>query len=255
MGKAIAILSGKGGVGKTTVCLNLAAALNERMKDVIVVDLNLTSPNISIHLGSAILPFTINDIINGTCDLYQSIYMHETGIKVMPASISLNNAFKSKKGINKIPGIVEHLKNFHDYVLIDCAPGFNEDMLYALKASNSVIVVTNNELPAVTEALKSIKLAKNLGKKVETVIINKYIDNKDIDIGTVNKILGYKTIQLPYDDDFRNSLAEREIAYYNSHNVKEQFNRLAKAVIDGNYNIITKQTFQSFVQKLRSMFS
>ena len=255
MGKVIAILSGKGGVGKTTVCLNLAAALNERMKDVVVVDMNLTSPNVSIHLGSPILPFTINNLLDGTCDLYQSIYIHKTGIKVIPASIALNDAFKSKESMNNVSNIVNHLKSFYDYVLIDCAPGFNEDLIYSIKVSDSVIVITNNELPAVTEALKSIKLAKSLGKKVERVVINKYVDNKDLNIDTVDKILGHKTIHLDYDDNFRSSLAEREIAYYSSQSIKEQFNALARALIDKSYNTMTKQTFKSFVQRLHSMFS
>ena len=255
MGKVIAILSGKGGVGKTTVCLNLAAALNEKMRDVIVVDMNLTSPNIGIHLGSAVLPFTINDLIEGTCDLYQSIYLHKTGIKIIPASIALNDAFKSKESINNVLNIMQHLKNFYDYVLIDCAPGFNEDMLYSVRVSDSVIVVTNNELPAVTEALKSIKLVTSLGKKIEAVIVNKYIDDSDLEIDTVNKILGFRTIKIPYNKEFRSALAEREIAYYNSQPIKEQFNALTRTLIDNGYNTITKQTFQSFVEKLRSMFS
>ena len=59
MSKIIAIVSGKGGVGKTTSAINLGVALNKFGKNVVVVDANLTTPNIGLHLGAPIVPISL----------------------------------------------------------------------------------------------------------------------------------------------------------------------------------------------------
>ena len=65
MAKIYAIISGKGGVGKTTTSINLASSLNKLGEDVIIVDGNLTTPNVGIHLGAPIVPITLNHVLNG----------------------------------------------------------------------------------------------------------------------------------------------------------------------------------------------
>ena len=64
MGKLITIASGKGGVGKTTTSINLGAAINSFGKEVIIVDANLSTPNIGLHLGAPIVPISLNHILN-----------------------------------------------------------------------------------------------------------------------------------------------------------------------------------------------
>ena len=63
MATIYSIVSGKGGVGKTTSCINLGAALNKTGEEVIIVDANLTTPNIGLHLGAPIVPITLNHVL------------------------------------------------------------------------------------------------------------------------------------------------------------------------------------------------
>ena len=70
MTKIIVITSGKGGVGKTTTAINLGAAMNHFGKDVLVIDGNLTTPNVGIHLGSPEVPINLNHILNGKADVF-----------------------------------------------------------------------------------------------------------------------------------------------------------------------------------------
>ena len=90
MAKIYAIISGKGGVGKTTSAINIGTSLNELGEDVIILDGNLTTPNIGIHLGAPIVPISLNHVLNNQAKLEDAIYEHESGTKIIPASLSLN---------------------------------------------------------------------------------------------------------------------------------------------------------------------
>ena len=79
MGKLIVVSSGKGGVGKTTTSVNLASSLARHGKNVILVDGNLTTPNVGLHLGFTKFPVTMNDVLKGEANLEDAIYIHPLG--------------------------------------------------------------------------------------------------------------------------------------------------------------------------------
>ena len=89
MAKLITITSGKGGVGKTTTAINLGAALNAFGKEVIILDANLTTPNIGLHLGAPIVPVSLNHVLLGKARLSDAIYEHESGTKIITSSLSI----------------------------------------------------------------------------------------------------------------------------------------------------------------------
>ena len=91
MSKLIVITSGKGGVGKTTTAINLAAAMNYFNKDVLVIDGNLTTPNIGLHLGSPEVPINLNHVILNKASPDEAVYEHESGFRILPASLSFND--------------------------------------------------------------------------------------------------------------------------------------------------------------------
>jgi septum site-determining protein MinD len=172
MAKVYAIISGKGGVGKTTTAINLGTAINRLGEDVVVVDANLTTPNVGIHLGAPIVPITINHVLHDQAKLEDAIYEHESGTKIIPASLSL----KETKKINykKLSDIAKKLKKVTNHVFIDCAAGLGEEARSAMASSDEVIIVTNPEMAAVTDALKTIKLAEEMNKPVKGIIITRY---------------------------------------------------------------------------------
>src|SRR3989344_4661915 len=88
MTKYLVIASGKGGVGKTTLAINIGKALVDFGRDVIVVDGNVSKPNIGLHLGSTKLPSTLHDVLKREKNIREAIYMHPSGIKVIPGSIA-----------------------------------------------------------------------------------------------------------------------------------------------------------------------
>src|SRR3989344_5951460 len=162
MSKFIVITSGKGGVGKTTTAVNLAVAMNSFDEDVTLVDVNLTTPNIGLHLGAPVVPITLNHVLSGKADLVDSIYEHESGTKVIPSSLSINE-LKKLNEFDLVP-VTKELRKISDIVIFDSAAGLGDEAVNALKIADEVIVVTNPETPAVTDALKTKKLAEEMGK-------------------------------------------------------------------------------------------
>ncbi len=172
MTKVYAIISGKGGVGKSTTAINLGTSLNSLGEDVIIIDGNLTTPNVGIYLGAPIVPITLNHVLNGQAKLEDAIYEHESGTKIIPATLSLRET--EKVDYRKIGDIIKKLKKLTNHILIDSAAGLGEEARSVMQASDEIIIVTNPEMAAVTDALKTIKLAEEMNKPVKGVIITRY---------------------------------------------------------------------------------
>ena len=173
MVKLITITSGKGGVGKTTTAINLAAALNNFGKEVIVLDANLTTPNIGLHLGAPIVPVSLNHVLSGKADIVDAIYEHESGTKIIPSSLSVKELRKTNNNNGKLKDIGKKLKRMGDYIIFDSAAGLGDEAICAIEAADELIIVTNPEIPAVTDALKTAKLIEQLGKPIRGVIVTR----------------------------------------------------------------------------------
>ena len=95
MGRIISVASGKGGAGKTTFVCNLSAALSKLGKSVVAVDANLTTPNLGVHLGVPLYPITLQDVLSGEAKLKESIYSHKSGVKIIPADMTITRLSKA----------------------------------------------------------------------------------------------------------------------------------------------------------------
>jgi len=175
MKKIIVITSGKGGVGKTTTAINLGAAINHFGKDVLIIDGNLTTPNVGIHLNSPEVPISLNHVLSGKAEAYEAVYEHESGVKIMPSSLSIKELSKIKP--EKIKNFREDFKKISDYIIIDSAAGLGNEALALIGMADELIVVTNPEMPAITDALKAIKIAEQMKKTVLGVIVTRVRKN------------------------------------------------------------------------------
>ena len=188
MGKVITVISGKGGVGKTISAINLAASLNKMKKNVVLVDCNFTTPNTALHLGSPIVPVTLNQVLAGRKRVYDAIYQHYSGLKIVASSISL----KALKDINpnNLPKAIRDLRRIADLIILDGAAGLGKEALMSIENSDDIVIVTNPEMPAVTDALKTIKLAEQLKKNVLGVIVTRVRkDGKEMKLADISNLL------------------------------------------------------------------
>lgn len=232
MGRIITIVSGKGGVGKTTTAINLGMALNNLDKQVIVVDANLNTPNIGLNLGAPIVPVSLNHVLKGKADIEEAIYEHESGTKIVPSSLSIKEV--KGYGSNKLPTVTQKLSKISDFVILDSAAGFGEEAISTMKAADEVIVVTNPEIPAVTDALKAVKIAKELGKDVKGVIITRYTGaNWEMTLESIQSMLEIPIIGIVPEDKKVKQAVNRKNAVVHTHphsRVSRKYHHIARKV-------------------------
>jgi len=245
MGKVYAVISGKGGVGKTTSAINLGFSLNELGKETVVVDANLTTPNIGINLGSPVVPITLNHVIKGEARVEEAIYEHETGTKILLSSLSVDELKNLKH--EKIPEVAKKLKKIADVVILDSSAGLGEEARATLKAADEVVIVTNPEISAVTDALKTIKLAEQLNKKIAGVIISRHQGKKwELSQEIVRDMLEYPLLGVvPEDASVKESLKMKNavLITHPKSKASRAYRKIAKRLIGLNED-------ESFFRKL-----
>jgi len=205
MAKVYAIISGKGGVGKTTSTINLGVALNKLGKNILMIDGNLSTPNMGLHLGTPIVPITINHILDGQARLEDAIYEHESGTKIILASLSVKEC--EKISYKRFLDITKKLRKIADHILIDSAAGLGKETKSIMAISDEMIIITNPEMAAVTDALKTIKLAEEMNKPIKGVIITKYTGDKtDMPLTNIKEMLEIPILGIiPKEDSIRES--------------------------------------------------
>ena len=171
MTRIIAVSSAKGGVGKTTFVANLASALAMSGKSVIAVDANLTTSNLGLHLGIPMYPTTLQDVLRGRARVKDALYYHPAGFRVLPADISLKKLMLPKSG--ELMDVFYKLSGNTDFILIDTAAGLGKEAQSAIESADELITVTNPEMPALTDALKVLKVADKYETKHIGIVVNR----------------------------------------------------------------------------------
>ena len=210
MARVIAISSGKGGVGKTTVVSNLATSLAKMGHSVVAIDSNLTTSNLGLHLGIHLYPTTLHDVLEGKADLRDAIYLHNSGFKIIPADISLRK-MKDVKSLEYME-IFDKLMKDSDFILVDCAAGLGKEAVTAIRAADEMIIVTNPELPAVTEALKlSFVANKNETRNLGIVINRVKNESHELPARYIEDMLNVPVLgKIPEDKEVRKSIAMKQ---------------------------------------------
>lgn len=230
----ITITSGKGGTGKTTTAINIGTALSQFKRHSIVVDANLNTPNVALQLGSANLPNTLHDVLNGTRNIKETAYSHPSGLIIIPASI---NAEKTE--IHTLQEAIKNLEGTTETVIIDTPPGLGKETEQAIQTANQTLIVTNPEMTAITEALKIIKKTKQENVKVFGIVLNRVTGQEhELTKENVEKILGHKVIAVIEEDDYiKKSLKQKHPVTHLYPNSKSaiSFKKLAAQLVGEEY--------------------
>lgn len=182
MGRIIAVTNQKGGVGKTTTTVNLAASLANFKHKVLLVDLD---PQGNATMGSGINKYELEqsacESIMGECAVTDAaVHAEEAGFDVLPsnsdltvAEVGLMSATMKEK---RLKLALESVKDNYDYILIDCPPSLNMLTLNALVASDGVLIPIQTEyyalegLSALLRTVEQIQGHMNSSLKIEGIL-------------------------------------------------------------------------------------
>lgn len=156
--QVIAVTSGKGGVGKSNVTVNLAVTLAQCGDKVMVMDADMGLANIDVLLG--LTPGqNLSHVINGECTLEETIIEGPSGIKIVPASSGI--AAMSDLTPAQNAGVIRSFSELTepvDILLIDTAAGLSDSVVSYTRAAREVIVVVCDEPASITDAYAMVKV-------------------------------------------------------------------------------------------------
>lgn len=210
MARVIGVISGKGGVGKTTVALNLGVTLAHRFKkNVTIIDCNVTTPHLSLFLGMSHSEKHLNSVLKDETNIDDALHHHHTGMKILPSSMFLKDL--DRADITKLREKINSIANKNDIIILDAAPGLGREAMGVIRACDEVVFVANPFLPSAVDVVKCSEVIKELGIPSVGVILNMTkSDRQELTKKEIEYLTGLPIIAaIPNDKHVRRSVVMR----------------------------------------------
>ncbi len=221
MARRIVITSGKGGVGKTSICANLGHKLARLKKRVLLIDVDIGLNNLDIALGvENKVVFDLIDVLQGKCRAKQAIIRDFDNplLFVMPSVHTLSNINIPFAELNKL---ICELDESFDYILIDCPAGLDKPFERAISIANEAIVVSTPHISSLKDADKTIEYLISAGIDILGIVVNRVrgdmvLSGEMLDPVEISKTISQNLIGvLPEDDSISySSIATEQSSSY-----------------------------------------
>lgn len=208
MGKVFAVSNQKGGVGKSTTVVNLAAVFGSKGKKVLIVDLDPQgNTTTSYGIRKKSIRNTSYEVLMGDCSLFEAVVATEfRGVSVVPTTQKLSGAavelMTDQNRGSKLRNALEEARAFYDYILIDCPPTLDMLTINALVAADSVIIPLQCEflsLEGLVELNRTIDRIKNVWNpdlKIEGILFTMFVERYKVTGQIVKEVKKYYSKQI-----------------------------------------------------------
>lgn len=171
----IAISSGKGGVGKTNIAVNLAIALAEKGEKILVIDADTNFANIDVLLG--LTPrFTLLNYVLDDLPIQKILLRHESGIDVIPNS-SGSSVWKNMDQAIKLKlfEMIYQMRKKYDYIILDTAAGLSPLTIDLATQANQILIVTTTEPTAISDTYAMIKVLDSVQQELSIDLVHNMV--------------------------------------------------------------------------------
>ncbi len=167
----ITVISQKGGVGKTTIAVNLAVALSRAGKSTLLIDSDLSNPCVGVQLGMQSANLGTADILKRNVDLKEVTSIHAaSGLRVIPAVIK-EESFYLPSAIEYVQAFNQLLKSKYDFIIVDTAPGYlTPENIGSAKFLGEVLLVATPSMGSLTSVMRSSQFLSKENVKHNLVI-------------------------------------------------------------------------------------
>lgn len=259
--RVISVTSGKGGVGKSNVVANLAMALADQGKKVLIVDADLGVGNLDVLLGLS-PQYNLNHVLSGECSLPEIIVEVSQNIKLIPAGSGVQE-YTSLGQHEKLKLLdeLDMLEETFDVMIIDTEAGISDNVTYFTVAAQEIVVVVSPEPTSITDAYALIKLlATRYSEHHFKVLVNMARDSEDA-LEVFRKLANvagrFLDISLDYlgcvvrDEKLLEAVKKQKAVYelFRDSEAAGCFSTLAKRILENNRQTRLKGNIQFFFRR------
>ena len=260
--RVLSFTSGKGGVGKTHIVVNLAYALQQLGARVMVLDADFGLANVDVLLGLT-PPFNLQHVLEGQKELADILLQGPAGMTILPASTGVCEVARLNEANRfRLLDALDDLHDDFDYVLVDTGAGISNNVIYFNLAAQDIVVVATPEPTSLMDAYALMKvLANQYAEKSFKLVMNAVTDEVEardsfrrlsmVTERFLNVSLDYCGC-IPYDQAFSWAVRQQKplLELYPSTASAAYFYQLARLMLDLPRRAHPKGTIQFFWRRL-----
>ncbi len=264
--RIIAIASGKGGVGKSNITLNLGLALKKKGVKVLLIDADMGTANLDILLGLTPV-YNLGHILQGKCTLKEALLTGPSDLKILPGTSGVQDFIDIKlEEVGRLLNVAAELEDDYDIILIDIGAGVNRTVINYLGGADEALIVLTPEPTSVMDAYSLIKIMSiNKIKKRIGLVVNQVESKQEANelsermASVIKKYLaGEVDIMglIPFDINIRRSVSKQKafLKNYPESKASRAIYQLADRVLKNRETGVARGA-SGFIYRIIGMFN